>query len=280
MKKSLSLFLTLTLFFSCSLCLVNLSAPAAFAESEKLYSESIVPYGGIIDREVTDTVYYSRKDESETYVNPAKLPEYIAYDMENACAVTAGGAIIGHYDRLYEELIPDHTTFEFLGQWVYGSQDEAVDEMHRELYRRMSTTENGTSVEGYKSGMNSYVRGKGRNIVITGVYGNSKLTKPAYMNALQSGKLLTVFLDGFALISNSSIETHNGYDVICNTLVTGAHVVAAYGYKNIKYYDSNGNLIQQDDYLYVHSGFSTAGLSMIRLTKYITVDDAYIIAIS
>lgn len=56
--------------------------------------------------------------------------------------------------------------------------------------------------------------------------------------------------------------------------------MTAYGYRNIKYYDSYKKLIQEDNYLLVHTGFASAGLGMIRLNKYITIDDGYIINIS
>lgn len=280
MKKFLSLSLSVLMLFCSSFCLfTTLVCKNNFIKTESRYATT-VPYGGVIKNEITDTIYYSYKEDNEKYINPYKLPIYIASGIDNSCAITAGGAVIGHYDRLYEELIPNHTGITFMGQFVYGSHDDEVDVMHQELYKKMGTTSQGTTVEGYKSGMKTYVQSKGCNIEITGIYKNTSLNKSSYMSALESGKLLTVFMDGFSMISGKGIQTFDGYDTISQTVAEGLHTMTAYGYRNIKYYDSYKKLIQEDNYLLVHTGFASAGLGMIRLNKYITIDDGYIINIS
>lgn len=276
MRKTFSLLLSFAMLAGC-FCAGG--ARIAGAESESRYA-SAVPYGGVIQETVTDTVYYARRDISDKYSNQYELPLYFANDIANSCAITSGGAIIGNFDRTYEELIPNHTTISFLGKVIYGSQDAAVNAMHQELYQRMGTTSAGTSVAGYKLGMMSYVQSKGRNIVITSIYKNSSLNEAAYRAALEAGELLTVFLDGFAIVSEAGIDTYDGYDKILCTVVTGLHTVAAYGYRNIRYYDASNKLVQEDKYLLVNTGFSSAGLGMVRLNKYTTVDDGYAISVS
>lgn len=278
MKKTLSLVLSFVMLVCCCLCIGVASVTVVRADTH--YGvDAPVTYGGIIQDYVTDTVYYSRR-EIESYVNPLELPGYIACDMENACCITAGGAIIGHYDRIYEELIPNHTVRMFMGLPTYGVQDEEVIAMHKDLYKRMGATSAGVTVAGYKSGMTSYVQSKGRNISISSIYSKSALNKSAYMSALEAGKLLTVFMDGFSIVSGIEIKKYDGYDTVSNTIVKGAHAVAAYGYRNFKYYDASDNLIYEDNYLLVHTGFSSEVLAMIHLNKYTTVDDGYIISIT
>lgn len=279
MKKSCSLALSLALLAAC-FGTGGAGVASAGAEEENARYGVAVPYGGVMHEAVTETVYYARRDITDAYINPYKLPEYFAYNIDNACAITAGGAIIGNFDRTYEELIPNHNAFYFMGQYTYGSQDAAVNAMHQELYQRMGTTSAGTTVAGYKAGMTSYVQSKGRSISISSIYQNSKLNEASYRSALESGKLLTVFLDGFSFISTAGIDTNEGYDEILQTVVIGLHTVAAYGYRNIKYYDASNKLIQEDKYIYVNTGFGSAGLGMIRLNKYTTVDDGYAINIT
>lgn len=276
MKKSVSFVLSVAMLAGC-FSTGAASVASADAESENRYA---AVDGGVMHETVTENVYYARRDISDAYVNPYELPTYFANDIVNSCAITAGGAIIGNFDRTYEELIPNHTTFYFMGQYAYGSQDAAVNAMHQELYQRMGTTSAGTTVQGYKTGMTSYVQSKGRNIEITSIYNNSSLNESAYRSTLESGKLLTVFLDGFFLLGLAGVDTCDGYDEILGTVVTGLHTVAVYGYRNIRYYDASNNLVQEDKYLYVNSGFSSAGLGMIRLNKYTTVDDGYAINIT
>lgn len=279
MKKSFSLVLSALMCLCCCMCICTATVNVVGASAENRYA-SAVPYGGMIEGRVTDTVYYARKEDNDMYVNPLRLPLYYATDIENACCITAGGAVIGHYDRKYEELIPNHTAIQFMGQTAYAGYDSEVKSMHQQLYQLMGSTSEGTTVAGYKKGMTSYVQNKGRSIEISGVYSKSSLNKPSYMAALEAGKLLTVFLNGFSIVDDSGIDTYNGYDTILNNKVIGYHCVAAYGYRNIRYYDSADNLIQEDNYILVHTGFTTAGLSMVRLNKYTSVQDGYIINVT
>lgn len=267
------------LLCSC-LCAVNVSVAGAGTSGEARFAETAVPYGGLIDGRVTDTVYYSRREITDYYEHPYKVPTYLAFNMQNCCAITAGGAIIGNFDRTYEELIPNHTTITIRGQVIYGSQGDAVNAMHQELYQRMGSTSEGTTIAGYKAGMTSYVQSKGRNIEITSICNNYSLDMSAYMSALKANKLLTIFLNGFSIVYEAGIDTYDGYDTIYNTIVKGYHTVAAYGYRNIRYYDASDNLVQEDNYLLVHTGFSTGVLGMIRLNKYTKIEDGYIVNVT
>lgn len=273
MKKSVSLFISAAMFFCSCFCL-GAATPVA---AENRYASV---KGGTINEHITDTVYYDHRDITDYFTNQYRLPQYFASGIANSCAINAGGVIIANFDRTYDELIPNHTAILFMGSYTYSSQDEAVNAMFQELYTRMGSTSEGTTVAGYKQGMTSYVQNKGRNIEITGMYNKSSLDMSAYMAAFKAGKLATVFLSGFSVVYESGITTHDGYDTIDNTIAGGHHTVAAYGYRNIRYYDASNNLVQEDNYLYVHTGFSSGTLGMIRLNKYTTVDDGYIINVT
>ncbi len=282
MKRVVSMLLSICFVIGlvcASGCAYIAVMPGIAANEVRLYAADIMPMGGEIQETITERVDYAYRDISDYYANPYRVPAYFATGLSNACAVTAGGAVIGHFDRLYEELIPNHTGVIFMGQYVYGAQDEAVNAMHQELYTRMGTVEGGTSVDGYVSGMKSYVSSKNRTASVTKAYGSS-LDMSACVDALESGKLLTLFINGFAIVGFGGINDYDGYDEIGNIVVQGRHTVTAYGYQIVRYYDSANRLIQEDSYLYVHTGFTSAGLGYIRLNKYTTVEDAYIINIT
>ena len=283
MKRAVSMLLSIW-FVLALVCISGYAYAAvmpmsAAAREERVYAADIMPMGGEMHETITERIDYTYRDASDYYANPYRVPAYFASGLNNSCAITAGGAIIGHFDRLYEELIPNHTGIIFMGQYVYGGQDEAVNAMHRELYTRMGTEAGGTSVEGYVSGMKSYVSARNRTASVTKAFGSS-LDMSACIEALESGKLLTLFLNGFAIVSFGGLEEYDGYDEVMNITVRGRHTVTAYGYKIIKYYNSANRLIQEDSYLYVHTGFTSAGLGYIRLSKYATIEDAYIIDIT
>ncbi len=247
---------------------------------EKLYAADIMPIGGTMQDTVTEVVNYSRV-ESPGYENPYKLPLYYATDISNSCAVTAGGAAIGYYDRIYEELIPNHTGTNFLGHFVYGKQDAQVDSMHKNLALRMGTNGEGTTIPGFVSGMESYVKSKGRVASIVSICNNGILNESAYKTALDNGQLLTVFVDGFCLVGFENYDETSHTMTIKNTMVIGCHTLTAYGYCKYTYYGSSNNIIRQDTYLLVHSGFGGIGLTMLRINDgYCTIDDGFIVDIN
>jgi hypothetical protein len=99
-----------------------------------------------------------------------------------------------------------------------------------------------------------------------------------YKAQMQSGKLLTVFMYGFNFIDGSNgfkSSPAQGYDEVIIELYGGAHVMVAYGYREIKYFNAQNEQFRKDIYLYVHTGTGSA-LGLLRLTSHITLDDAYI----
>lgn len=283
MKKIIGTLLSLYLVIGivCASVVATVFAPRALRSATQvpLYAaDGISPQSGVIQRYDYEKVYYDHSN-STAYYNPYRVPPYYASGLSNACAITAGGAVIGYYDRLYEELIPNHTGITFMGKFAYGNQDDAVDAMHQELYTRMGTTDGGTTIPGFVDGLGSYVQSKGRNATITKAF-ESSLDLAACMTAVDEGKLVTVFVDGFSLLGMGGPTARDGYDEINSTIVVGRHTVTVFGYMLLEYYDAAGSLLQEDQYLYCHSGFASAGLGMIRLSKYTVVEDAYIIDIT
>lgn len=227
---------------------------------------------------INEYVFYDHVVET-TVINPNGIPSYFASGMSNACAVTAGGIVVGHFDKFYEELIPNHTGFIFGGDFAYGPQDDAVDAMHQDLAQRMGSDEQGTTVSGYVNGLGSYIRSKDRSPSIVSAYNYNNLDLEACMDALEQGKLVTVFMNGFSVIPFGGIVIEDGYDTIMNLVFTGRHAITAYGYLLLEYYDSYDNLVQTDVHLYCYTGLSM-GKGYLRLSRYTTVEDAYIINIT
>jgi hypothetical protein len=241
---------------------------------EDRYCLTITPHGGVNINTVTDTIYYSYKQTDE-YFNPYKLPEYY-YNVENTCANTSGGVLIGHYDRLYDELIPNHTGRALLGKYFYATQGAAIDNMFDSLYALMGSTVNGTTAAGYKAGLTSYVMGKNRHIAYTNVRSGTAPNYSACISALQSGKLLSLFFNDFEIVPTGEIKTFNGYDTVARTIYAGRHSMIAYGYKFESYYDANGNLIRKDNYFYVGSGLRSNALALLRVNGISEIDDMFI----
>ena len=110
--------------------------------------ESVYARGGILLYTVTETITYNYTVEDE-YMIPVKMPGYLS---SYTCGITAGGNIIGYYDKAYEDLIPNHTGRYLLGKWLWGTHGTEVNNMFSSLYTLTGATSAGVTIAGYKSG--------------------------------------------------------------------------------------------------------------------------------
>ena len=254
------------------------SQPQATVNSETRYALDYVQGGNLVSVEYRN-VYYA-DSTNETYINPYEAPTFIS-SRANACAVEAGGNAIAYYDRLYDDLIPGYKHNYVWGKFTYGTQNDAVDNMFWSLYDLMGTNNSGTTVSGFKNGINSYVTGKGHasNIVdATGNYCNTDLN--FLKSQLEQEKMAVIFIDTFSITPLAGIQNNDGYDVITHYVYSGCHAMLVYGYKDIFYYNDSGTLISRDTYLYAATGYAGTSLGLLNINNYCMVDDVYIVSIT
>lgn len=273
-KKLLSVSLCLVMMCVC-LCACYEGTDRSSSEVSR-YADTMQPYGGTLVDTQYRTVEYTYREE-ESYVNPYKVPTYNP-SMPGSCAVEAGGNAIVYFDRLYDELIPGYAPKYIWGGFTYGAHNDAISNMFSTVYNLMGTTEDGTSVAGFKSGMKNYVNSKGRSLDIIDAVGNYNNTNIDYIkNALKQEKLAVIFLDTYSVTAFGGFETHDGYDTISHYVCTGCHTMLVYGYHEFYYFDRNRNLITRDTYFYVATGFVTCSLGLINIRDFCNIDDVFVI---
>lgn len=250
-----------------------------FAAADELPRYAMNYQGGISTGTTTRTVNYETVDE-DTYENPYEAPVF-KYSALGACAVDSGGNALVYYDRIYNDLVPDYQHRYVWGKFTYGTQNEGVNNMFASLYSLMGTNDQGTTIPGFKSGLNSYVTGRSRTLTFTDATGTHYGTNIDFLKQqLSQEKMAVVFLNNFAITTFGGLERYNGYDEIDYYTYSGYHSVLVYGYRDIYYYDASGSVIERDTYLMASTGFVGAELSYIYIDDYGTVDDAYIVSIT
>ncbi len=235
--------------------------------------------GGTLQYREDRTVYYST-DNVVDYENPYGVSEFIP-SLPNSCVVESAGNAIVYYDRLYDELVPDYRfKYNSRGEFSYGRQNEGVDNMYKDLSAKMGYNKDGVTIDGFKSGIKSYVSSKGRTATLTKATGSYHNINYDYLvRQLEQEKVAVVFLNGCAVVHiDLGISRQEGYDVIHNVVMSGHHSMLVYGYKDIYYYDASGKLIDRNTYLYAEDGYGD--FSYLVVDRYTTVDDIYILDIN
>jgi hypothetical protein len=258
--------LTVSVFAVVMISYLSVS-PIASAEASSFTSDAVkIRYGIPIKTpdsqtksDTTQTVYYSYILEQQDYVN-VSFPKYYNTNSElyYECAPVAGSMIVGYYDRYYSNLIPNFTPGLTSGNdYIYYSMSTYAQGIIDTLYVEMDTNDPdpGTTQTQYKNGLTSYIDTQGYDIsyidiasggVINYNSGTSSLTYQ-----ISNGRPISLFLSGYNLCS----ITDYGYKIVINKQTySDNHIMIAYGYKRIRYYNELDINFRTDLFLKVSSG--------------------------
>jgi len=152
-----------------------------------------------------------------------------------------------------------------------------VTSMLDELFIRMGGNPAGVTMQQYITGMQGYVNARGRNIQLTSLRtGHNQLNEAQMKANFRNGNLMTLFASGFSIVAFDGIRTHSNHDIINHGTSTGNHIMMAYGYRRIRYYNAANQLIRNDLYVYVHTGFSSPVRALVPLYRFGYVYNALI----
>lgn len=199
----------------------------------------------------TETIEYgTRADDLYETING--MPEYTAH-LSNSCGATAGATIVGFYDKYYDDLIPDYTTYN-PATGNYNLPDKVyIPALMDELYTLMKTTSTGVSENNCLSGLRQYVQNHSHLISFGSVKNSSKINETTYLNAINANKPVIIFAKNVEIVTYISKGTSS--DTICKMDISNNHVFVGYGYYRVKYYN-NGKLFRTDTYLKVATGLA------------------------
>lgn len=254
---------------------LTVSASAEETSSDRYYDEyPISTYA--VD---TESIFYTNR--TMDYVTTTNYaPDYYANtDLSNSCGPTAGGIIVGFYDRYYENLIPNFTSYYTNGR--YKPKDKVyIPALMQELYTLMRTNVDdvGVSEADCKNGLKTYVEQKGYNLNYTSVknvWGTFQLN--TVKNAIDNNKPILLFCDEVGLID---VAEGDHYDKIVTTGVKNRHVIVAYGYCTIKYYNGLNENFRTDTYLMVSTGLYSQSTAYVQVNTTSWLDNGYVVTIT
>lgn len=269
-KKSIGIVLV-ALLLSNFVCIFNAKEPSSARYSG--YGNA-VPYSTVVSQE---TINFTRR-EVEQVETVNGVPTYIVTQgLTNACGAVAGTIIVGFYDKYYEDLIPDYSTYILTGR--YRSSDSVyVPKAMREMYTLMRTNVDdvGVSQSDCLNGLKAYVENKGHTLEYLNIKSNSRVNETLLKSTLNENKPAILFCSKIDIYSLSFTDT---YDTItCTNLTSAGHIVVACGLYTIKYYNGN-NLFRTDKYIKVATGLSNS-TSYLKLESDDWCDAAYSVAIN
>ena len=231
--------------------------------------------GELISTYASEPIAYVSKQIVEDISTANGVPQYKAIgDFQNACGAVAGSTIIGFYDKYYENLMPDWTSYYSSG--TYKIQDRVyVQALMQDLYVRMQTNvvAPGVSESEFKNGLKSYVNDQGYSIGYNSLGTGNNFNYSAYKTAVRNNELTVLFVRPSTLYY---YQEDDNEDVISTANLSGNHIMVAYGYYEVKYTLTNGT--RTDKYLLVATGLAGMSMACYKVGSYI--DAAYQVKIN
>lgn len=226
--------------------------------------------------------YNSKEVESNMIEGGCPLLVNMDAALQNACAPVAGSNIITYYDRYYENLIenvnPGHIVNSKYKYYPMIVNEQKLQVLIKNLYELMGTNsiKPGTRQSDFKNGLIKYVNSKQRNITFTSLMINDICDFEKIKESINNNKPIILYLYDYHLILQTTIENADKF-IVDNKI--GNHIMVAYGYKVIKYYDVNGNNFRTEVLLNISSGMDSQLDSLYRVGGFGTLKDVEAVSI-
>lgn len=268
---------------SCLLLLGTFAAPCSIHtsnEDEVTYCDSAIVYD--------DNEYNLLASSMQTFQIPYNTREYSEHDLAifcptytfaptaGSCAPIAAANIVGFYDRYDENLIPNHKSGTFVGEWYsYYVEDSAVVSVIRELYSLMGTTTSGTTEDEFLDGLESFCKSKGKKLETYSCmsWGSFSFSK-AQSYIKDSNMPIALFLSGYNVGYMSEADHADAYSYYTSD---ANHVMVGFGYSTYIYQTSDGTLTK--NYFNVASGISGNSSGIYDISLDTKINDALAIRI-
>lgn len=227
----------------------------------------------------TETIYYTNRT-TDKYNIVYRHPAYTPVNMpSNSCTPTAGANIIGYYTRFFPQLVPGFTPGNtFANFYLYYEFAEEIDPVIQTLYDYMGTNQSGdgTTINGFKTGMTRFCQEKGLNISYASTMNNGRFNyEVAKQNFRVSGLPAVIFVDTFTV---TDMSPHQSDDYLSLMVSSQCHAMACFGYQQISYTLTNGSN-RTDTYLAVATGLHSISKGYFNINYKTQIDEMYSIRI-
>lgn len=184
--------------------------------------------------------YVSKTDNKQTAIK--NHPGYYQPEssLPSGCTAVAAANVIGYYDRLIPDLIPDYAASISIGStYAYKSQNSTIVSLMTTMYTFIGVdATTGATVSKFKYGLRGYCASTGTNVTFAGVMSGSTLDYGAAAQIFLAEKPVVLFVQGFQFATINSEENADTYKTYIGN---GSHAVVAFELREIVYTLANGS---------------------------------------
>lgn len=235
MKKITCLVVTIVLVVG--VAIFGAWAPRAEAESEE---ELRYADAQAIATIANEDIYYTSREITMKDTDGGAPFFYPIAGIKNACGAVAGAEIVTFYDKYYENLIENWYPCYSSGDYRLQSSTY-IDPIIYELYDLMKINEDGHGVTetNFKAGLSKYFNNHGYSLSYQNAKSGSGLNYNTCVSAVNANKVIVLFTTAGPIYD---VSQHSGYDTWIETNITANHIMVAFGYLQVKYYNGSGTV--------------------------------------
>lgn len=273
-KKSYLLVIAFMLCLACAVSPFFIQKNNTYATNEEKYycDDTYNGLGTPVDIESNFT--YDNYDLTLEYIQ-RMMPDYESVNQANACAPTAGTIVVAYYDVDFPNLIPDYEPGSlYNGVYYWGPMSMTILSVKEDLYDRMKTNVYGagTTINLFKSGLESYVEDSGYNIAYNRAY-NLTQARSYFENNIP----VVLFLNSYTYYTFAGFSVGSTQANLVGKQSSASHVCVAYGYAEYQFY-TNGSLSRTEKYLIVSFGNETSGYLSVNSMS--SIDEMWAVTVS
>lgn len=219
--------------------------------------------------QTTRTVTYTSKTDN-TYTAIKSSPSYNhVEEYSSDCTAVAAANIIGYYDRLKPELIPNYASYRAFGSnYTYKSQDATINSLIGTLYNDIGVNPaTGASASKFRNGLSAYCNRQGATVSYTDVMSNQWLNCDAAKTFFMDEKPVVFFMERIVF---ETVSTSGNTDSYTSHSSGETHACVGFEYRLIEYTLSNGATS------FTHLIKAATGISSIK-KAYLNADTSTIV---
>jgi len=227
------------------------TAKAYASEDQPLFKMNA--RGGMEIETISERIHFARRESVRHVLTPALPP----YTSDYSCGPTGGANIVAYFNRIHPNLIPGHRAGMQIGNtFIWASGDSpGIHNMQTELFHLMGGNRDGVTENQYMWGLERFARDRRFfKTLIDYFHGMNQMQSIRY--AFHNNMLVSLFMKDFNIFFNHGLTSfpERGYDSASFSLYAGNHIMIAYGYEIVSYFNANNVMFRQDTYLYVNTG--------------------------
>lgn len=203
------------------------------------------------------------------------VPDYENVTQANSCAPMAATIVIGYYDSLYENLVPNESVgIWYNGQYYYYAISSQLYDIKESLYTIMGTNTEapGTSIVQFTNGFTSYVNQQGYNISFTSC---GAINTTTFTNHIEQQKPIVVFLNSYNYYTDG-VRSDDGTKLgFLRKSSANGHVAVCSGYREYTFTKDGSTWVNK----YLICSFGDGSYGLMDVTNMSCVDATYAVSI-